>query len=506
MSAARPRRRLAEAPPSGSGHLDRTALVAVVLVVLAAAAVLLGGRGGVPGGLPGNPGNLTDNVSGNLPGNLSGARTAGQGRGVPVDDAVDGCPGFASPPRTRTTVVTAAAPVDGLGAGGSLRYGEPGDDLASAERRTPARGELVRVAPEGKASPPLAVKATGELAAGLFTSEVDTSRDGTTAATECPSPSSSWWFTGAGATLDHTSRLVISNLDPGPAVVDVRVLGPDGEIDTLGTRGITVRPESRTTIALTDVAPQGEELAVSVLASRGRVVAAMSDSYAPRLGANRGSEWIPAQASPARTLRLAGLPRKADGHALLVANPTEREALVDVEVSAQNGSFTPTRDGQVRVPPGSVVSTDLTGTLDRGASALRLRSAVPVTATVRSLAGRDTSYAASVPLITGPAAAPVLADARTSVQLSSERQPASADVTAYDGDGTPVDSTTVQVASGATASWSPKAAQADYLVVSPVRGRISGAVSFTGPGGVSQMSLQPLELRVEQPVVRPAFR
>jgi len=227
--------------------------------------------------------------------------------------------------------------------------------------------------------------------------------------TECPSPASTWWFTGAGATLDHSSELVLSNLDPGPAVMDIRVFGPDGEIETIGTRGITVPPEEQTTVALTDVAPQGNDLAVSVVSSRGRLVAAVSDTFAPGFVASPGDEWIPAQVSPSRMMRLAGLPGKADGHTLVLANPSDLEALVDVGVSGETGSFTPTEGAQVGVPPGSVVSTDLTKTIGGRASAVTLRSTVPVTATVRSVVGAASAYAGSVHWLTGPAIAPVVA-------------------------------------------------------------------------------------------------
>lgn len=478
MSTPRPGRRIAEARP---GQVNRGAVAAVVLVVLAALAVLLTG---------------SDNFSGNR---------AVRGVGVLVDHAVDGCPRFAPPPGTRTTVITGAAPVDDLGSDGSLRHGEPGQDLASAKQQTPARGELLRLEPGADDPPSLAVEATGDLAAGLFTFEVDTGRDDTTAVTECASPAARWWFTGGGATLDHSSELVLSNVDPGPAVVDVRVFGLDGEIETTGARGITVPPEERTTIALTDVAPQGEELAVSVVTSRGRVVAAMSDSFAPELGANTGADWVPAQTSPSRVVRLAGLPGRADSHSLVLANPSELEALVEVEVSGESGSFAPTDDAQVRVPPGSVVSTDITETIGTDASAVTLRSTVPVTATVRSVADGDSSYAGSVRALTGPAVAPAVADGTSTLQLSAGQRSASADVTAYDEDGGKVESTTVEIPAGATSTWSP-GQKADYLVVTPKQGQTLGAVSFAGGAGLSQVPLHSLEVRVDQPVVRPALR
>ncbi len=421
--------------------------------------------------------------------------------GVLVDRAVDGCAGFRPPGGTSTSVATGAAPLDGLGNDGSIRYGEPGD-VASAEEQDLARGELLEVEAGADAPESLAVDATGALAAGLFTFQVDIGDDGTTAVTECPSPRASWWFTGAGATLDHASELVLSNVDPGPAVVDVRVLGTDGEVDTLGTRGITVRPAGRTSLPLTDIAPQGEELAVQVVASRGRVVAALSDSFAADAGADTGAEWVPPEAAASRLVRLTGLPRRADSHTLLVANPSELEALVELEVSGRTGSFAPADNDQVRVPPGAVVATDISGIIGRDASAVTLRSRVPVTATVRSVAGGDTSYAGSVRALNGPAAAPVPDGVAATVQLTAGQRPATARVTAYRKDGTETGSTTLDVEPGATTTWSPTK-RAAYLLVVPLDGQVRGAVSFAGDAGLSQVSLHPLAVRVDRPVVRP---
>ncbi|HET6627743.1 MAG TPA: DUF5719 family protein [Nocardioidaceae bacterium] len=477
MSAPRAGRRMATARPP---RFDAGVVLAVVLAVLAVAAVLVASSGRAPD------------------------QHAAQASGVPVDHALHGCPRFAAPRGTSTTAVTGAAPVPGLGERGSVRYGAPGDAPSSWTEADLGRGELLRI--EAGAGDPqaLAVEATGRLAAGLFTFEVDAA-DSSTAVTDCPSPRAQWWFTGAGATLDHTSELVLTNLDTGPAVVDVQVLGPDGEVETVGTRGITVAPGERSTLSLTDVAPQGEELAVSVVASRGRVVAAVSDSFTPGTAAATGTDWIPAQSSPSRVLRLAGLPAKADSHTLIVANPSQLEALVDVRVSSGTGSFTPTDDAQVRVPPGTVVATDLSGTIGRDASAVTLRSTVPVTGSVRSVAAGDTSYAGSVRPLTAPAVAPVPGGARATVQVTAVAtdEPATATVASYARDGSRTGSTTVEVPGGATLTTSPEK-KADYVVVTARGGRLVGAVTYRGEG-LAAMPLRPLALRVDEPVVLPAL-
>jgi hypothetical protein len=477
VSSPRPGRRVAAA---ASRPVDGGVVVASVLAVLAAVLVLVAGSAEVP------------------------ADEASRADGVLVDQALDGCVRFRPPPGTRTVVSTGAAPIGDLGSDGTLTYGGPGDP-ASAEQPDVARGEQVEVDATGNDPESLAIEATGALAAGLFAFQADTTRDGTAAVTECSSPRTSWWFTGAGATLDHTSELVLTNLDPGPAVVDVRVLGLDGEVETLGTRGITVPPGGRTTLGLTDIAPQGEELAVHVLASRGRVVAGLSDTFAAEAGGGPGAEWVPAQQLASRRVRLAALPRRADSHTLVVANPGEREALVEVEVSGGSGAFAPTDNAQVRVPPGSVAAVDLADSVGREASALTLRSPVPVTATVRSVAGGDSTYAPAVRVLTGPAAAPVPKGLEATVQLTAGAQPATARVTAYRKDGSQLGTTAVDIEPSATGTYTVPGT-ADYLVVAPQEGQVHGAVSYAGEAGLSQAPLRPLTVRVDRPVVHPVAR
>jgi len=474
-----PGRRVAKAEPR---QVDRGILSAAALLVVAAVAITL---------------TASDKVL---------EEPAGGTVGVLVDQAVQGCPRLPPPARTRTEFVTVAAPLADLGSGGDIRYGVPGNALTSAKQQHLKRGELLELAPGPGAKPSLAVEANGPIAAGLSSFQIDESSSaGTLAVTGCGSPHSSWWFTGAGASVEHSSELILSNLDPGPAVVDVSILGPDGEVETLGTRGISVPPNSSTTIRMTDVAALSEELAVSVVASRGRVVAAMSDSFAADFGADAGAEWIPAQTEPSRVVSLAGLPRKADSHTLIVANPSELEALVDIKVAGKAGSFTPARNAQIRVGPGSVVSTDITKAIGADASAVTMRSRVPVTASIRSLAEGDSSYAGSVRPLTGPALVPVVVDGTDTVLLSAGIQHATATITAYDKGGAEVDSTVVELDPGATSTWTPKRGAA-YLVVTPDQGDVFGAVSIAGRAGMSQVPLVALTVRLERPAVRPALR
>lgn len=394
---------------------------------------------------------------------------------------------------------TLAAPVAELGRGGSLSV-RAADRPDEGRTLSTDRGLLQ---PVDVPSAGAVVEAQGETAAGRTAFGV--ARDGgSLAVQECPAPRARWWFTGGGAGLDHRSRLVLVNVDPGPAVLDVTVHGPDGVIDSVGTRGLTLGPGETLDLDLVELAPQTEELAVHVEASRGRVVAGLADELATDTSGRPGRDWVPAQADPARVLRLSPLPTRAQARTLVVGNPTDREALVAVEVSGEGGSFAPTEGAELRVPAGTVIATDLSAAVGRDPSAVLLRSRVPVTASVRSARAGDITYAAVVAPLHGPSAALLPDRADAAVHLTAGDTGGSADLAGYTADGSPAGETTLDVAPGATARWVPPG-RAAYVVVTPSAGRIFGGVTLDGRG-VAQVPLRTLPVDARRPVVMPVPR
>lgn len=417
---------------------------------------------------------------------------------VTVDEVAVACAPFPAPGRRE--VFTLAADLPDTDAEGELLAGTVGDEPTGIRA---ARGERVEVDVPDRAAA-AAVTATGAQAVGRATFQVDRARDGRQLAVQaCAQPRSRWWFTGGGAGLDHTSELVLANLDPGPAVLDVLVLGPEGPVDSVGTRGVTVEPGEVLTVDLVDVAPQTDELAVHVEASRGRVVAALADELSSQPGAT-GHEWVPGQSDPARNLRLAPLPRRADRRTLLVANPGDREALVEVGLVGEGGTFVPTGVGPVRVPPGTVVTEDLGDAVGADATALVLRSSVAVTATVRSVSGgSEHAYAAPVRPLRGPAAA-VLPTGEAGVHLSAGASGGTASIASYSATGERLGIEDVDVPAASTVSWEP-AGRAASVVVTPVAGHLWGGVTVTGEG-LSQIALRELPVTLRRPPVVPVVR
>lgn len=405
-----------------------------------------------------------------------------------------GCPDLSLGAAARTSVSLGLAPGAGLRDGGQVRTGST----------VPlARGHLVSVPSAG--GPGLA--ASGAAAAGVFGFRVDRASSRSLAVGWCVQPGARWWFTGAGAGLDHSSTLLLRNLDAGPAVVDLRVLGPDGDVATVATHGIVVAAHSQRRLALAGIAPQTDDLALEVHTERGRVAAAVSDSFRARATAPWGHEWLVGTERRSRTLWLAGLPSTPGRRTVLVANPSPVQAVVDLAVSGRSGTFAPTGLSAVSVAPGAVASVDVSRSAPRGEPvALRLRSQVPILAAVRSTQSGDHSVAPAVTRLTGPAAAPLVRGSRATVQLTAGTAGARVQVEAYDGRGRRVAGTTRSIGSGATVAWSP-GHPAAYLVVRPLTGRgtVRGAVSYAG-GGLSVVPLVDLPLRELRPQVAPGLR
>jgi len=464
---------------------DRTLPAALVLLGLAVAAVLSAGSASPPDGeTPREP----------------------EATGVLVDRTLLACPDSTDALQlagdVRTTVTAGLAEVQGsldagttIGSEGGLTVGRGGRD---GRNQPLARGGLVDLGSRRAA----VLDGEGSSAVGLFGYRTDRTSQARAVA-RCVEPRGTWWFNGAGGSLDHSSDLVLTNLDPGAAVVDVRVYGPGGPVDTVRTRGIPIAAGQSRTLALADVAPQTEELLIEVVADRGRVAAAVIDGYAPRAEAAIGIEWLPATDRPSRNLRLVGLPARSGSRTLLVANPGDSQALVELQLAGARGSFTPSDLDEISLAPGSVESVDLSAVVPAGEPvAVRVRSSAPVVATVRSVGRRDTSYAGAAAPLTDIAAVLALPRARTTVHLTAGSLPARALLVGRNRTGRVTGEDTVVVDATATATWRPAPGTA-YVMVRPIEGTLHGAATYARNGALSQTPLVGLPVTVSMPQVLP---
>jgi len=380
----------------------------------------------------------------------------------------------------------------------------PDDDPLDRLSLTTAPGAVTATlsAPEADA---VLVKASGALAPGLSgfatTVAADRAGGGLTVA-GCPAPRRSWWFVGAGATVQHSSTLVITNPDPAEAIATAQVHGPDGLLDTVGTTGMVVPPGRSVAVDLAQVAAGQDDLAINVEASQGRVVAAVLDRWSTVQGP-AGTEWLPPAAAPAAAVTITGAAAGGgERQRLLVANPGSRTTRVELEVSDPAGTFGPEGARPVDVAPGSVARIDLPPSGSGKALALRLSSDTPVTAALRlrTAGGRpDVAYAVASAALPQPSVAPVRSGSGDRVHLPRLQltavdpdQAATATVEVYDAAGRLLGSTAVDVPAGtAQRATGPRRVDGNpaYLVLLPGDEPLHASAVYDARSGLSVLSL-----------------
>ena len=311
----------------------------------------------------------------------------------------------------------------GLGSGElTLRVGRR-DDTQSLSGGVASRTERQYVVING----------SGELAPGLVAS-----RSGGGSATGCDQPAPERWFTGAGASAEHTSTLTLINPDRGPAVADVTVWDGSGLVDVPALRGVRVPGGRSTSFDLSEVAPNRDALALRVSVSRGRLASSVVDVVDP-VGRDRPvREWLPAQAAPASTSYVAGIGTTAADRVLTLANPGDSEVRVALELVSEDSEFAPSGLEEVTLDPASVSEVDLSGVLRgrglAGVQALRLEATGPVTASLRTRTPTDLALTSAGSTIEGEAAVALPAGAKRIV-VTGATAPGLVTLQAWDEDG-----------------------------------------------------------------------
>lgn len=377
------------------------------------------------------------------------------------------------------------------GATGDVALRQPVEDTVALDgtSRTGAKGAVV-------------AQVEGELAAGILGV-----RYGDGAATPCRAPQPEQWFTGVGAGPEHSSVLELVNPDGGPAVADVTVLGPDGPVEVPALRGVTV-PGGRTLrLDLADVVPTRDELALQVLVARGRLGVEVVDQVDELGGGTRSRDWLPSQAAADTSAYLLGLGGKPGGRTLVLANPGDSEARVTLKVVSRESEFAPADADEIRVAPGSTESIDLTDLLQsraaRGATGLRLDSTLPVTASLRTVAGGDLSHAVAGERISARGAL-AMPRGPSRLVLAGADGVGVATYVVTDEDGKRIARERVELTPGqASRIKLPR----DGAVVDLIVER-SGVVAVVevGPPGLTVLPLAELVLAGRVPDVRPALR
>lgn len=454
-------RRVAARPARGAGAL---AALGVVLPAAFGLLAWVGATQGPPAAEPGHP-------------------TVGQ---VAVDTVSVLCPGAAGSGAS-VRVARADLGTDQPEAA-RLLSGTPQDLDASTDLPL---GRAVRLDP---VPGPSALRVEGEGAPGVLADVVLADASGLAAAS-CPAPATVWWFTGAGAGVAHRSALNLTNLEQGPAVVDVRLYGVDGPLPVDSLRGVTLAPEESRTWSWADVAPGQEVLTVEVRVVRGRVVATSQDE-------SDGREWVAAAAPPATRQQVPAVPAGPGRSVLTVTNPGASPTLVTVRVVTTSGAFVPLDLGETFVEPGAVVALDLSGAIDGEAAAIEVTADAAVVAGLRKTVGTDAAAAPATPPLEGPGAVGT-GPGRTVLHLSAGDEAVTTEVRAVAASGEVLAQERLGAGRSSLVTWAvpPRAA---YVVVVPTRGTpYAAVVRGGGTGGVTVVPVATLPWERTVPEVLP---
>ena len=427
------------------------------------------------------------------------AAPAGPGAGAAVTAQVERTAAVCPQPMqglTGTTTITALTPgTGGSAAGGSGTVTDvnpptpvaatpsgsaapspaassPAASAPAAAPAAPAAARLTLTKPgvpvsvqaaNGDTAPGSSAVATGAYAPGFTvtqTTVVTDQRGMGISGLTCHPDGTDFWFSGASAAGDRADYVDLTNVGAASAVVDIKLYGDQGEVDSEAAAGIAVPPGGSQAVLLSTLTNNAavNDLAVEVVARSGRISADLHAS-----DGSKGADWIPASVAPASTQVLAGLPADLSALRLIVMAPGNDDADLKIQLSGQNGWFTPAGHETIHVKAGMVNAVDLGQITRGGVSALRLspsdpQNATPVVAGLRvdraSNGKSDSAWlTGSLPIGKRATVADVRGGGASTLYLTATGDAATVRVTASAGTGGGTPTTKdVQVPAGATVS------------------------------------------------------
>jgi hypothetical protein len=260
---------------------------------------------------------------------------------------------------------------------------------------------------------PLLARGTGSLAPGLAADLISAGRTGTARGLEavtCAAAGASAWFVGASTAAGRRDRLVLTNPEDIPAVVDLDFWDEKGPVaQPPNSTGIDVPALGVVTIPLDGMTAGHQRLAIAVTATSGRVSAVVHDIDEQGIKP-RGVDWIAPVAAPTRFVLIPGVADGRLGRTLQLLVPGETDAIVKLRVLTPNNSFAPAALDTVELRAGQVAQYDLSKAGETAASALVVTADRPVVASVRltrAVKGTaDIAYATAAPALSAPALIP----------------------------------------------------------------------------------------------------
>jgi len=285
------------------------------------------------------------------------------------------------------------------------------------------------------------------------------------------------------ATAD--TQLKIVNPDASEAAIDLTLYGAEGEIQSLGARGITLGAYQERTIALSVLTDKATPVGVSFQASRGRAaVMAVTQTQ------NSGTAAGPSQLGTSHLL--PGVPAGAASSVVVLANPSETRLTANLMAFGTTPAYQPQGGGNISVPPHSSVSVSLENALLGEASAIEVSSDAPVMAGMAFTLGDSAQVA---PVSAGTSLGTFTAPGGKLQLTNPGKADVQATVTATGSAGAE-ETATVTVGAGQTVVHElPATTEQGQRVVASSDQPLFGAVVSAGDAG---SWVAPLEVMTEQ--------
>lgn len=332
--------------------------------------------------------------------------------------------------------------------------------------------------------------------------------------TACQSPATNWWFAGADGRVGYTDSLVLANPAPTTADVAVSMWSAKGPLSPPHLDAVTVPGHARITIAIASVAPDTPTIALHVHASSGSVVAALVDRRFSALKSD-GGDFVPATASPAKAGVIPGYLAGTGPRKLVLADPGQLDATVNLKLVTKSGTFAPSGVNQVVVHEQHARTIDLTKVFGGQTGAVEWTSDQPVVSEgllVSTDPGLrpDLMWLAAVPPLSGSAAIANGAEpdgGKSFIVLTAPGGTASATISTPSGKKVPIKvaggtSITVDTALAIGSGTAPAPFVVTPIGVAPVYG--VRVLSFRGAHGalITGEPLVSLPHPIQLPLVR----
>lgn len=178
-------------------------------------------------------------------------------------------------------------------------------------------------------------------------------------------PSARWLFATGSTLRDDDHFLLVSNPFREEALVSVRIMGPEQDVDLPLISDEVVRAESQRIFHMSEHLEEESSFGMELTASRGRVVVSRYSSLNTSAASGISLDTGTRRPAPQWYFANGRVPTEGE-ESLVVVNPSTREALLSVLFMTEGERVAPPELAEVVVPAGRQVTINTSDYLSRG--------------------------------------------------------------------------------------------------------------------------------------------